>query len=558
MSMPDRTPTDRQQGGKAFDYIICGAGAAGCVLANRLSQDASLSVLLIEAGPPGDSWLTRMPRGFAKLLSNERRARFFQTGPDNGAKPGGEMWVRGRMLGGSSSLNGMLYFHGQPADYDGWAERGNQGWGWDHIGPIFKQMENHALGPGAARGIGGPVQVTVNPERSRLMDRMIAAGREMGLPEREDLNEPGGEGVGYTVFNIGRARRSGSAQAFLQPVLGRRNLTVVTDTLVTRVSFDGRHATGVECDSAGQRRVFTAGREVILSGGALQTPQILELSGIGAAGRLRDLGIAVIADSPGVGENLREHCVFVMQRRLLKDWSANKQFAGWRQPWNLMRYTLAGDGPMAYPGFDLSAFVKIDSASTRPDAHLIASCTSMDLRSWDGRTKGPTLEKLPGMQLMGYVSNPRSQGSVHICSADPFQAPTIKANYLTDEQDKHLSIGMVRTMRRWLEQPSLGDIVGAETIPGRVFDSDQQILDAFATYAGPGYHACGSARMGNDPMAVVDDRLRVRGVTGLRVADISIFPTQTSANTNGPAMATAWRAADIIIEDRATRARFAG
>ncbi len=533
-----------------FDYIICGAGAAGCVLANRLSENPRVNVLVLEAGPSDKTFWTRMPRGFAKLLLNEERARFFKTGPDNGAKPGGEVWARGRMLGGSSSINGMLYFHGHPQDYDGWVELGNPGWGWDQVGAAFRKMENHASGPGESRGTGGPVHVTVNPYRSPLMDSLIDAGRQLGLPVREDLNEPDQEGIGYTVFNIGNGARSGASQAFLHPVMGRKNLTVLTQAFVRRVIFEGRRAVGVECEVQGEVKAFRAGNEVILSAGALQTPQLLELSGIGAAGRLREFGIRVLHDSPGVGENLREHCLIVMQRRLTRDWSLNRQLSGWRLVKNVLSYEVLGNGIMAYPGFDASAFARTMPGSTRPDAHLIASRTSMDLRSWDGWTKGPTLEKLPGMQLMGYPTSPRSQGSVHIQSPDPKAPPVIKANYLTDEYDRRVSIHMFRYMRKLLSHPRLAGILGPETVPGPQVATDEAILEAFNTYSGPGYHACGSARMGKDPRAVVDNRLRVHGVTGLRVVDISVFPTQTAGNTNGPAMATAWRAADIIIEDR--------
>jgi choline dehydrogenase-like flavoprotein len=534
-----------------FDYIVCGAGAAGCVLANRLSENPQLTVLLIEAGPSDKSFWTKMPRGFARLLLNEKRARFFKTGPDDGAKPNGEVWARGRMLGGSSSINGMLYFHGNPADYDGWEQLGNTGWGWDQIGAAFKKMEGHSLGPGQARGVGGPLGVTINPSPSPLMDRLISAGRDLGLPVKEDLNEPGQEGIGYTVFNMKNGARCGSAQAFLHPIMGRANLTVATETLVRRVVFEGRRAAGVECEAQGRVSQFRAARSVILSAGALQTPQLLELSGVGQAARLQEFGIPVVQDVRGVGENLREHCLIVMQRRLLKDWSLNRQFSGWRAAKNTLQYALTGRGVMAYPGFDLTAFVRSMPESTRPDAHLIASLTSMDLRSWDGWTKGPTLESLPGMQLMGYPTSPRSQGSVHIQSADPKVSPTIKARYLTDEYDRRVSVHMFRYMRKLLSHPSLDGIVGEETIPGPVAETDAQILQAFDAYAGPGYHACGSAKMGTDRLAVVDPRLRVHGVSGLRVCDISIFPTQTAGNTNAPAMATAWRAADLILADGA-------
>jgi choline dehydrogenase-like flavoprotein len=457
------------------------------------------------------------------------------------------------MLGGSSSINGMLYFHGHPDDYNGWERDGNPGWGWDRVGAAFKKIENHELGAGLARGVGGPVNVSINPNRSALMDRLIEAGRQMGLPVKEDLNEPDQDGIGYTVFNIGRGMRSGSSQAFLHPVIGRPNLTVVTDTLVRRVVFEGRKAVGVECESRGTPQSYTAAREVILSAGALQTPQLLELSGIGAAQHLRSLGIEVLADRPGVGENLREHCLIVMQRRLRRDLSLNKQFSGWRLTKNVLQYALTKGGLMAYPGFDASAFVRTAPGASRPDAHLIASLTSMDLRSWDGWTKGPTLESLPGMQFMGYPTSPRSQGTVHIVSKDPKAAPKIEVNYLTDAYDRHVSVHMFRFMRKLLDSAPLADIVAQETIPGAAVQTDDEILASFTRFGGPGYHACGSARMGNDPMAVVDARLRVHGVDGLRVVDISIFPTQTAGNTNAPALATAWCAADLIIEDQRGR-----
>jgi len=541
--------------GDTFDYIVCGGGAAGCVVAARLSEDPSVSVLLIEAGPDKEDALIAMPRGFAKMLLSQSRARYFQTGPDNGAKPEGEVWSRGRMVGGSSSINGMLYFHGLPQDYDRWEAMGNRGWGWDEIGTIFRQMETHALGAGEARGASGPVAVTINPERSPLMNAVIDAGAQLGWNKVNDLNEPGdGNRIGYTPFNIGRARRSAAAQAFLRPAQGRPNLAVIADTLVEKVEFEGRRAIGVATSTGDRKRRYRARREVILACGALQTPQVLELSGIGAASRLAELGIAVIQDSPGVGENLREHCLIIMQRRLLKPWSLNGQFEGWRLGLNVARWFALGTGPMAFPGFDASALVACDPEATHPDAHLIFSRTSMDLRSWDGWTKGPQLESLPGMQLMGYPSQPQSRGSVHARSADPAEAPEIRVNYLTDDYDKKVSVHMFRKMRALIEHPSLAGIVGEETIPGPAVQTDDEILNAFATYSGPGYHACGSARMGKDRMAVVDDHLRVHGVDGLRVVDISVFPTQTSQNTGAPAMAVAWRASDIIKADAAAAA----
>jgi choline dehydrogenase len=534
-----------------YDFIICGAGAAGCVLANRLSENPQHRVLLIEAGPTDQTFWTKMPRGFAKLLVNETRARFFKTGPGDGAKPGGEMWARGRMLGGSSSINGMLYFHGNPADYDGWVTSGCPGWGWDKIGAGTENVVFHLFIRGAERGVGGPMGVTINPHRSPLIDRLIGVGAALGLPVKEDLNELPQDGIGYTVFNMKNGVRSGSAQAFLHPIRGRKNLTVATETFVRRVVFEGTRAVGVECDSA-QGREHHRGVEIILSAGALQTPQILELSGVGDAAHLQSFGIPVIKHLPGVGGNLREHCLIVTQRRVLGSGSLNREFSGWRAIKNMLQYLLTRSGVLAYPGFDMTAFARTAPESTRPDAHLIASLTSMDLRSWDGWTKAPSLESLPGMQFMGYPTNPRSQGTVHIQSADPKVGPVIEPRYLTDEYDRHVSVHMFRFMRKMLSHPSLRGLIGEETIPGPAFESDDDILKAFDTYCGPGYHACGSAKMGMDVMSVVDPRCRVHGLTGLRVVDISIFPTQTAGNTNAPAMATAWHAADLILDDKAT------
>jgi choline dehydrogenase len=540
---------DERHDAATFDYIVCGAGAAGCVVAARLSENPGVSVLVIEAGPDKEDSLIAMPRGFARLLQNEERARYLQTGRDNGAKPDGEVWSRGRMVGGSSSINGMLYFHGLPEDYDRWQALGNKGWGWSDIGPIFRKMEDHGLGPGAARGTGGPVKVTINPERSPLMDHVLAAGGKLGWDVVEDLNEPGRDRIGYTPFNIGKGKRSGAAQAFLRPATNRPNLTVAAETLVERVLFEGRQAVGVAVRTKAGQQVFRAGREVILAGGALQTPQLLELSGIGSATRLKEFGIAVVHDSPGVGENLREHCLIVMQRRLLKPWSLNLEFGGWRLARNVLRWFALKTGPMAFPGFDAAALVACVPGAEYPDAHLIFSRTSMDLRSWDGWTKGPQFEQLPGMQIMGYPSQPQSEGSVHIRSNDPADAPEIRVNYLTHDYDRMASIHLFRTIRALMDHPSLADVVGAETIPGIQVQTDDEIIGAFSTYSGPGYHACGTARMGQDPLAVVDERLRVRGVHGLRVVDISVFPTQTSQNTGAPAMAVAWRASDLIAED---------
>ena len=512
------------------DYLIVGAGSAGCVLAERLSASGERSVLLLEAGPADRHPLIHMPKGMARLFSDPRHVWFFETTPERDIPA--ETWIRGKVLGGSSSVNGMMYFRGHPEDYNEWVRRGAQGWGWEDMRRAFRDIESAAL------------RISVPTERTVFAEALIAAGQSLGLPRIEELSDAQQEGAGYPTRTISKGRRQSAADAFLRPARSRRNLRIETGVTIDRVLFEGKRAVGV-AGHRGQAPVeYRTQGEVILAAGALQSPQLLERSGIGDAERLRTLGIRSIHHSPGVGENMLEHRLLMMQYQLLAPMSENAQFHGWRLVLNGARYALTRTGPMAAGSHEVGAFVKTQAHLTRPDAEILMAPYSLAFT-----LKGTiTTDSSQSMHLFGYPLRSRSQGSVHIRSAERSSGAVIRANYLSDPYDQQVTIAMFRLMRRWVREPALRGIVGAEVLPGADVEDDTSILHAFRTQGTAGYHACGTARMGGDD-AVVDARLRVRGVSSLRVIDGSIMPTMVSANTNGPIMAVAWRAAELIREE---------
>jgi choline dehydrogenase-like flavoprotein len=532
-----------------YDYIIVGAGSAGCALANQLSEDPSYTVLLIESGPADKHPMIHMPRGLGVIL-NPGSKLIWEYQVQTGGNGPTERWYRGRTLGGSSSVNGMVYMRGAPSDYDGWAAAGCDGWAWKDIGPKFVALEDHDQGQGEWRGAGGPLRITTHPKGEPLFEAVIAAGTELGLARVADVNgaeavETGG--IGYQPTTRHRGQRFSAARAFLDPVRRRPNLTIATETDVLRIVFDGRRAVGVQVRDAAGERTLAAAREIILSAGAFQTPKLLQLSGIGPGDLLRSLGIPVVADAPDVGGNLREHR-HVDLRLKVKSGSQNPQLSGLGALWSMLKYTFGKTGPMTHAAHEVGGFAKSDPALAHADLQFGLMTVSAGS---NGKDQDIALDPYPGITLLAYFTRPESQGEVRIQSADPDAPLTVNMRHLTAEIDRKTFVAAFHWLRRLAAQPALKDWVIDEIYPADLVRTDDDILANAMTLGGTCFHSAGTARMGADPGSVVDPRLKVRGVDGLRVADTSIMPTLVSGNTNGPAMVIGLRAADFIIEDRA-------
>jgi choline dehydrogenase len=535
-----------------FDYVVIGAGSSGCVLAERLSADGRSSVLLIEAGGDNETELVNMPRAFMKMFGNPRHFWHFPIKEQPG-RPAGEVWPYGRGLGGSSSTNGTWYLRGMPADYDGWAAQGHGEWRWSEIERCFGDMESYRVpGADASRGRDGPLQVTQLPYRSPAIAATIEAGVEMGLTRLADINTPGTTGIGYTQATVSRAgRRASSYQAFLKPAMGRPNLRVMTDTLVERVIVTGGRVTGVRIRDAQGTRDIGVAKEAILSAGALQSPRLLQLSGIGPADVLARAGVALVHASPQVGRNLADHAMFSMSFRLKGERGVNHQFHGWRLALHVLRYYLTRKGLMAYTSPEVTALLAMRSAPDWPDVQFgvgpFSMRSSAEIKADPGRG---ALEDKPGITVNAISLRPRSRGSVAIRSAEVTDMLDIDANWWGDPADKAFMTEMVRLVRRYMAQPALARFVGEEVVPGAQVQSDEAIGATLEWLTSPGVHATGTCRMGTAEDGVVDSRLRVHGIKALRVVDCSVMPLPPAGNTNGPAMVIGWRAAELILEDR--------
>jgi choline dehydrogenase-like flavoprotein len=534
-----------------FDIIIVGGGSAGSVLAGRLSEDRQLRVLLLEAGPDDTNPMIAVPKGAGKIVSDPRFCHFFPT--ERSARfPGAEpdIWLRGKVLGGSSSINGLVYHRGHKGDFERLDELGLTDWGWEKMLPCFRAIENTDLPQASYRGIGGPLHLRHDAPRTRLTAAMIDAAREMGLPFKEDPNQPDALGIAYAGANITPdGKRCSAARAFLPPSVRRRpNLAILTGHLVQRVCFDGCRATGVAVTTQdGEERIFHASRQVLLCAGAVQSPQLLQLSGIGPAALLQELGVPVLVDRPCVGANLREHYLAFLQFRLRHPAdSENRGLAGWRLGWNTLRYMLAGRGPLAQAPWHMSAFATVLPDAARPDAQLTFAPFSLDMFAGTGEAR---LETAPGMQLFGYPSRATSEGRIAAQSRDMRDMPRIESNYLSTEYDRRLSVALVNYIRRFIRAVPLAALVVGETEPTASARSDDEILDFMRLHGRTGFHASGTCRMGIDEAAPLDPMLRVRGVQGLRVIDCSVFPELISTNTNASVIAIAWRAAQLIADE---------
>lgn len=532
-----------------FDFIIVGAGSSGCVLANRLSADPANRVLLLEAGGSDRHPYISMPKGMAKLVRHPRFTWAFPVNQQRRADiPAGEVWIRGKALGGSSSINGMIYSRGHAQDYEEWNTLGGPGWGWEEMKAVYRQMERHELGENDHRGGAGPLPVSCGKLRYPIADKLIEAGEEFGIKRTDDLNDPDLEGIGYYNHTTFNGRRMSASRVFLKPAMRRSNLTVVTGAHANRILFDGARATGVECLVEGRARTYDCRREIIICGGALLSPKILQLSGIGPRTLLESLGIEIIHDSPDVGRKMREHLGFSMPHRLKKERGLNHRFRGPGLVASVLQYYLRHTGPMSTGPFEVGAFIRSMPGANRPDTQLYLGAFSY--RRTEGRNpvqlSEPDTE--PGITIYGQLLNLTSEGEVMISSADPATAPTITPNWLSTAYDREAMVAMVKAMRRFVKQPSAAAYFGEELIPGADCQSDDEILTAVLRGATSGLHATGTCRMGRDSSSVVDHELKVRGVSGLRVADCSVMPALVSGNTNGPAMALGWRASELILK----------
>jgi choline dehydrogenase len=531
-----------------FDYIIVGAGSSGCVLANRLTADSRHQVLLIEAGGHDNHLNIHIPLFVARLLMDERVTWPFKTEPQTHLNGKQQLWVRGRVIGGSSSINGNLFVRGDPAEYDNWRGAGCEGWGYSDLLPLFKRLEDFPEGNPAVRGRGGPVGVTSLNKFDALSDAFVDACEQNGFRRLTDYNDGSYEGTFHLQYSTRKGLRSSSAVAYLRPALKRPNLTVLTHATATRVVMSGKQARGIEIELGGKRMTIAARSEVLLSAGPLKSPQILELSGIGNAEILQKHGIGVAHHLAGVGENLRDHpnvrLTFECSRPITINDVLRNPLLRMKEG---MRFILTRKGMLTICSATAQTNLRSDAQAKQPD--LVLRLLPVSGKDRYARTARYGLDPFPGFTIGITPLQPRSTGALHVRSTDPHDQPAMDPRYLSHEADAQLFLDGMRLAREVAGRPALKKMIVRETRPGPAVANDAAMLDYVRDTVQTSWHMVGTCKMGIDESAVVDPRLRVRGIDNLRVIDSSICPTIPSSNTNVPALAIGEKGADLVLED---------